>query len=164
MSVRFTSSSALRAFFEVRSRGTFPATVVIASTCSSSGEARAARNATASSGDGSVSKMTFIAISAESPQQALLPAGDIHFPEDFVLASLGDDIAPDGAISGIRRYAQAIDHAHPAGDAAVDLRVHVVVRGNERQRRVEQNGHRGGIWQGDAFLPGLHFVGGGSGA
>src|SRR3984885_1526706 len=51
------SSKAFRAFFEVRCTGTFPATVVMASTSNSSGEASAVRKATASSGEGSVSMM-----------------------------------------------------------------------------------------------------------
>src|SRR5580658_2368123 len=114
MSLRFASSRAWRAFFAVSSSGTLPATVVIASTRRSSGEARAARKATASSGDGSVSKMTFIVISTETPEQGPLPSGDVHLPDDFVL---GRDVVPGGAVSGVLRHAQPVDHAHPAGDA-----------------------------------------------
>ena len=53
----WASSRILRAFLEVRCTGTFPATVVMASTSNSSGEASAVRKATASSGEGSVSMM-----------------------------------------------------------------------------------------------------------
>src|SRR5271170_4217770 len=123
MSLRFASSSALRAFFDVSSSGTLPAAVVIASTRRSSGEARAARKATASSGDGSVSKMTFMAISAQSLQECLLPSGDVHLPDDFVL---GGDIVPDGAVPGVPGHAQPIDHAHPTRDTAIDLHIHVM--------------------------------------
>src|ERR1700734_2766498 len=123
MSLRFARSSALRAFFDMSSSGTLPATVVIASTRRASGEARAARKATASLGDGSVSKMMFIAISAQSLQECSLPSRDLHLPDDFVL---GRDVVPDGAVPGVLGHAQPIDHAHPAGDAAIDLYVHVV--------------------------------------
>src|SRR5580658_4875858 len=156
MSLRFASSRAWRAFFAVSSSGTLPATVVIASTRSFSGEARAARNATASSGDGSLSKMTFIFISTENPEQGLFPSGDVHLPDDCVL---GRDVVPGGAVPGVLGHAQPVNHAHPTGNAVIHLHIHVMVRAYQRQWRVEQNCHGYGIGKGDAFLAGLRFVG-----
>src|ERR1700722_8383739 len=125
MSVRRASSNAFSAFFAVSSTGTLPATVVMASTWISSGDARAARKATASSGEGSVSKIT--SMSLQSLKKRVLPPGNVHFPDDRMLPGIG----PDGSIARILGDTQAVDNAHTAGEPAIDRHIHPVTRGDE---------------------------------
>ncbi len=66
-------------------------------------------------------------VSTQRLQQGLLPPRDIHLPDDRMLASPLQHIAPGSAVSCVVDDAQLIHHAHPSRDSVVHLYIHGVV-------------------------------------